>query len=179
MKYGVNEVNEVSLFEKTVIPLYTDLFKYLLHLGCPQSISSDIAQLTMEKAWVNRDKLLYADYKKQWLFRVAFNEYMTHLRECSKEYSYAVEDTMIDAAEIEILTDDSLNILIQQENLQILTDALNMLSDKYAVPIRLRYFAELSHKEIADVLGLNYNTTRSVIARGLEKLKNIYLELDR
>lgn len=172
-------MNETRLFEKSIIPLYEDLFRYLLHLGCSQSISKDIAQIAMEKAWVNREKILYADYKKQWLFRVAFNEYMTYLREQSKEYSYSVTDTMIDETEAKRLTDDSLDILIKREDLQNLKEALDLLDTKYAIPIRLRYFGELSHKEISDVLGLNYSTTRSVIARGLEKLKSIYLELDK
>lgn len=172
-------MNETRLFEKSIIPLYEDLFRYLLHLGCPQSISRDIAQITMEKAWINREKILYVDYKKQWLFRVAHNDYMTYLREQSREYSYSVTDTMIDEAEAERITDDSLDILIKRENLQILKEALGLLDNKYAIPIRLRYFGELSHKEISEVLGLNYSTTRSVIARGLEKLKSIYLELDK
>lgn len=172
-------MNESRLFEKSIIPLYEDLFRYLLHLGCSQSISKDIAQIAMEKAWVNREKILYADYKKQWLFRVAFNEYMTYLREQSKEYSYSVTDTMIDETEAKRLTDDSLDILIKREDLKNLKEALDLLDTKYAIPIRLRYFGELSHKEISDVLGLNYSTTRSVIARGLEKLKSIYLELDK
>lgn len=175
----MKEVNETVLFEKEIIPIYADLFRYLLHLGCPDSICKDIAQSTMEKAWLKRAKILYVDYKKQWLFRVAFNEYMTHLRGCSKEYSYSVTDTMIDEAEIERLTEDSLDIIIKRENLQILKEALDLLDTKYATPIRLRYFGELSHKDISDVLGINYSTTRSVIARGLEKLKNIYLELDK
>lgn len=172
-------MNETKLFEKVIMPLYEDLFRYLRHLGCSQIISKDIAQITMEKAWVNRERILYVDYKKQWLFRVAFNEYMTYLRQQSKEYSYSVTDAMIDEAEVERITDDSLDILIKQENLQILKEAFDLLDTKYALPIRLRYFGELSHKEISDVLGLNYSTTRSVIARGLEKLKDIYLELDK
>lgn len=176
---GNREVNETKLFEKAIIPLYGDLFRYLLHLGCSQSVSKDIAQNTMEKAWANREKILYVDYKKQWMLRVAFNEYMTYLRKHSKEYNYSVTETMIDEAEAGRLTDDSLAILIKRENLQILQEALGMLEAKYAIPIRLRYFGELSHKEISDVLGLNYSTTRSVIARGLEKLKIIYLELDK
>ncbi len=170
-------MNETNLFEKEIIPLYPELFRYLLHLGCPQSVSKDIAQITMEKAWIHREKVLYGDYKKQWLFRVAFNEYMTYLREHSKEYSYSGADIMIDEAER--LADNALDILIKRENMQILKEALDLLEPKYAIPIRLRYFGELSHKEISEVLGLNYSTTRSVIARGLTKLKTIFLELER
>lgn len=172
-------MNETNLFEKEIIPLYSELFRYLLHLGCSQSVSKDIAQITMEKAWIYREKLLYGDYKKQWLFRVAFNEYMTYLRENSREYSYSRADIMIDEAEAERLADNALDILIKRENVQILKEALDLLDPKYAIPIRLRYFGELSHKEISDVLGLNYSTTRSIIARGLTKLKTIFLELER
>lgn len=123
-------MNEARMFEKHIIPLYEDIFRYLLHLGCPQSISKDIAQISMEKAWVNREKILYVDYKKPWLFKVAFNEYMTYLREQSKEYSYSVTDIMIDEAEAKRIADDSLDILIKHENLQILNVEWNCIDRK-------------------------------------------------
>ena len=172
-------MDEIYLFEKEIIPLYPELFKYLLHLGSPQSVSHDIVQITMEKAWINREKLFSSDYKKQWLFRVAFNEYMSYLREYSKEYSYSKTDTIFDKNDADKLTENALDTLIKRENIKMLKDALDLLDPKYAIPIRLRYFGELSHKEISDVLGLNYNTTRSIIARGLIKLKTIFLDLEK
>jgi len=175
----MKKTKEISLFEKEIIPMYADLFRYLLHLGCPHAISKDIAQATMERAWVHRSKILYVDYKKQWLLRVAFNEYMNHLRESAREYSYSEADMMLDESESERFTNDALDALVKREDLMLLKEALDRLEPKYAVPIRLRYFGELSHREISEAMGLNYSTTRSVIARGLMKLKTIFMELDR
>ena len=87
-KKHTNEKQIKEIFEATVIPLYGDVYKYLLHLGCDCHLAENISQITMEKAWINREKLISVDYKKQWMFRVAYNEYITFLR--FRSHSFAV-----------------------------------------------------------------------------------------
>lgn len=169
--------DEERQFEEEIISLYEDIFRYLLYLGCQHSLARDLAQITMEKAWRNRKKILQSTRKAPWLFRVAHNEYITVLRRTAKQYQYDDMDNILMDAEIDRITGDVSDILVQNEDLKLLHMALERLEPKYAVPVRLRFFGELSHKEIADILGLNYNTTRSVIARGLNKLRDIFLEL--
>ncbi|MBC6680920.1 RNA polymerase sigma factor [Zhenpiania hominis] len=178
-KKHTNEKQIKEIFEATVIPLYGDVYKYLLHLGCDCHLAENISQITMEKAWINREKLISVDYKKQWMFRVAYNEYITFLRCVSKEYLYTNNDKLLDEDKSAKLTEDALEILIKNEDLKRLRKALDLLDTKYSVPIRLRYFGGKSHQEIAEILNLNYSTTRSIIARGLSKLKTIFLEMDR
>ena len=99
-KKHTNEKQIKEIFEATVIPLYGDVYKYLLHLGCDCHLAENISQITMEKAWINREKLISVDYKKQWMFRVAYNEYITFLRCVSKEYLYTDNDKLLDEVKI-------------------------------------------------------------------------------
>ena len=179
MKKNKKETKTKELFEANIIPLYRDVYRYLIHLGCDVHLAENISQTTMEKAWIHKEKLVSGNYEKQWLFRVSYNEYITCLRSISKEYNYSDNDTILNKADAESIANDALAVIIKNEDLKILKRALELLEPQYSVPIRLRFFGELSHKEIADILGLNYNTTRSVIARGLNKLKTLFIELDR
>lgn len=49
-KKHTNEKQIKEIFEATVIPLYGDVYKYLLHLGCDCHLAENISQITMEKS---------------------------------------------------------------------------------------------------------------------------------
>jgi RNA polymerase sigma-70 factor (ECF subfamily) len=51
------------------------------------------------------------------------------------------------------------------------------LPDKYRQVIALRYFEELSIREIADILHKKEGTIKSLLSRGLEKLKKMIDDL--
>ena len=49
--------------------------------------------------------------------------------------------------------------------------ALKTLPEKYQEVIALRYFEGKSNKEIAEILGINEGTLKSLLSRGVEKLR--------
>ena len=44
-KKHTNEKQIKEIFEATVIPLYGDVYKYLLHLGCDCHLAENISQI--------------------------------------------------------------------------------------------------------------------------------------
>ncbi len=52
-----------------------------------------------------------------------------------------------------------------------LHDALSCLPERYQTVLALRYFEGLSYDEVADVVGKKLGTVKSLIHRGLERLK--------
>lgn len=54
----------------------------------------------------------------------------------------------------------------------VLKMALNKLPEKYRLPIYLKYYEEQSYESIALSLGINQSTLRSILQRGLSKLRN-------
>ena len=52
-----------------------------------------------------------------------------------------------------------------------LHDALSQLSERYQTVLTLRYFEGMSYDEVADVLGKRIGTVKSLIHRGLERLR--------
>ncbi len=54
----------------------------------------------------------------------------------------------------------------------MLRDGLNKLSDEEQLIVKLRIYTELSHAEVANVMGINTVSVRKKYQRALEKLKN-------
>ena len=72
-----------------------------------------------------------------------------------------------------------LEILIDEENSRRVIEAFDRLNEPEQQLLRLHLLGECSEKELAEMSGMNYNTLRSRIHRGLKKLKKKYEELDR
>lgn len=169
------EIRYKRIFEQDIIPLYEDLYRYLLNLGCEPIIAEDMIQEVMQKAWENIRQLAPIDYKRQWLFKVARNQYYSYTRLVFHKYEYSDFDVNMSDYECSSIEEDVAEILLRQESLDAVEAALRELPDKYAALIRMRYFGELSHQEIAEELSIKPGTVRSMISRGLTKLKPILL----
>ena len=167
-----------DLFTQQIVSFYEDIFRYLLHLGADETLAEDMAQEVMVKAWENKEKLLNVEYQKPWLLRVSYNNYISYRRLAQHKYLYSLSDFDLPEWECKHAEQDILTILANDEFCQIMQLALDRLDKKYSEPIRLRYFGELSYKEIAEILQINQNTMRSIISRGLQKLKPILKDLD-
>lgn len=164
-----------KIFEQDIIPLYEDLYRYLLKLGCEPIIAEDMIQEVMQKAWENIRQLEPIEYKRQWLFTVARNQYYSYTRLVFHKYEYSDGDVNMLDYECSSIEEDVAAILVRQESMEVVETALRQLPDKYAALIRMRYFGELSHQEIAEELSIKPGTVRSMISRGLTKLKPILI----
>ena len=74
---------------------------------------------------------------------------------------------------------DILETLIEEENHQRLMDAFDRLNKQEQQLLKLWLIGGCSEKELAEIYGINYNTLRSRIHRGLRRWRTIYQELDR
>ena len=64
----VKEQGDEEFYREQVIPLYSDLYRFLrAFVGDPEA-AKDIAQITMERAWRKIHQLKKRDRVKSWLF---------------------------------------------------------------------------------------------------------------
>lgn len=59
----------------------------------------------------------------------------------------------------------------EEDMLEKFEEVINLLSDRQKEAIYLRYQMELSYEEISKLLGINYQSTRNLIHRALEKVR--------
>ncbi len=164
-------------FENNIAIYYDEIYRFLRVLTGEKTAAEDLCQNVMEKAWKYLNSLKTADKAKNWLFHIARNEAKTYYRKQYRRETYEMTAPEIKEEWTEENENDILEFLIQTEESKTLLEALTSLQKKYYQIITLRYVAGLEIKEIAYILDINYNTARTNLRRGLQVLKEAYIQL--
>ncbi|UHA74894.1 sigma-70 family RNA polymerase sigma factor [Paenibacillus sp. 481] len=118
----------------------------------------EIVQETVYRAFISVHKLKQPQYFNTWLTKIAVN--------CAVDYVRKAKKTVYMDKEHE----GSYTPEKREENMD-LYEALDKLDEKSRTVLMLRYFEDMPIKEIADVLDTPLSSVKSIIYRGLEKLK--------
>ena len=155
---------------------YKPIFGYILRRTGSFDDTADIAADTFLKAFRNINSFKYTGISvKVWLYRIATNEVNLYFRNIQKHTSVFQR---IDANEkkifIDYITDDRKEAeyeLNRHEQFMSVLKELKTLPVKYQEVISLRYFEGKENKEIAEILDINEGTLKSLLSRGVEKLR--------
>jgi RNA polymerase sigma-70 factor, ECF subfamily len=156
---------------------YKPIFGYILRRTGSFDDSADIAANTFFKAFTHINSFSYNGISiKVWLYRIATNETSQFFRHNKKHNSLFERFSFVNKEEFSnCLQQDreELEAELQKHN-RFLTvlKALKTLPNKYQEVIALRYFEGKDNKEIAEILNINEGTLKSLLSRGLEKVRN-------
>jgi RNA polymerase sigma-70 factor (ECF subfamily) len=157
---------------------YSRIFGYVFRRTANYDAAKDIAAETFLKAYAGIGTFKWRNISVlHWLYRIATNELNKYfdaslytpesLRRIHEEYS--VDLTDYSTAETErIRVEEELET--HREFVRV-NDLLQKLDMKYQDVISLRYYEQKSIKEIAIILGKREGTVKSLLSRGIDKLK--------
>lgn len=159
---------------------YKPIFGYILRRTADYDLSKDIAAETFLKAFLKIDSFRYRGVSlSAWLYRIATNELNQYYR--SSKYKPQSLQQLLENPQMEKLLhqpyQDEREIM--ERELQAFNDFnqiranLVKLDIKYQEVIALRYFEQKTNCEISNILGKNEGTVKSLLSRGLEKLRNL------
>jgi len=100
-----------------------------------------------------------------WLFRIARSKMNDHFRRSRREVG-------LEAAGEILEREDALGMLIRAEELSRIRSLISHLNQEEQELIRLRYVADLSFGEIADLLGRREDAVKKFVYRLLARLKS-------
>jgi len=170
---------EPEVFAKLYDKYYPQIFGYILKRVADLEIAQDITSETFFKALKNLWKFRWKNISfSAWLYRIANNEIANYFRK-NKKYSISLEKLKEEGFEPISLHNPESEVLKAQEELKKHQDFLKIqekisqLPIKYQEVITLRFFEKKKIKEIAEILGKKEGTIKSLLSRGLEKLKNL------
>ena len=156
---------------------YNPIFNYVLRRTCNSSLAKDITANTFMNALDNIKKYRWRGIPfSSWLYRIATNEIHRHYRKARRNTSLS-PDQMVDiqgesSSDQELL--EAEQAVIKHEQFRRIHAAIASLKPKYQSAIMLRYFENLSIREIAQILNISKNTVKTHIRRGLDQLKKSY-----
>lgn len=147
---------------------YTAIYSYCLRRVGNISIAEDICSESFLKAFKN---LPYYKWKNipfsAWLYRIASNEVKMFYRR--KRYKPELLEELY--IPLSTTSEDEKSDSLDEKIEKILFE-LRKLDLKYQEVVTLRYFQKLSIRDISAITGKKEGTIKSLISRGLEKIRN-------
>ncbi|MBS9774330.1 MAG: sigma-70 family RNA polymerase sigma factor [Tenacibaculum sp.] len=165
-----------SAFKFLLDTFWDSVYNYQLKHTLNEEISEDITIRTFSKAF---DKIKTFDEKyqfKTWLITISKNEYIDFLRK--KKSSIFFETIASKQEEVHRIIDDALSPedeIIKEQNLAKLLSDIKKLKPKYQEIINLRFFQELSYKEISEKIGEPINNVKVKLLRAKKLLAEIII----
>lgn len=147
----------LTLFQKYEQDIYRIAFVYVKN----QNDALDVVQETAYRSFKTIRNLKEPQYLKTWLIRIAINCSLDLLKKQNKEvqlhtdYAEYIRDEINENIDLEL-------------TLQDLMDYLNELEKSVVI---LRYYEDLTFKEVAETLEIPISTSKTVLYRALKKLK--------
>ena len=103
-----------------------------------------------------------------WIYRIAVNEAINFAKRRSREHP--LDDT------VAARQGDFVDHLARIARDELIQEALRALKTDYRVVVVLKYFLEMSYKEIADIVGIPEKTVKSRLFTGRELLRQALVQ---
>ena len=141
---------------------------YLIRLGARGAAAEDLAQDAMVSIWRRAGSFDPSKAKAStWIFVIARNAWIDRLRRERVELAY--RDTLIlDEASDDEAPDDAAERVQTEAQIQ---EAMALLSEDQKQVVRLSFFEDRPHSEIAEQLSLPLGTVKSRLRLALIKLR--------
>jgi RNA polymerase sigma-70 factor, ECF subfamily len=161
---------------------YPAILRYVLHRTGNAAAADDITSEVFFKALNKLSSFRWAGVPfSSWLYRIAGNETIDFFRRQSHEpKSYDAFETPLDIPDISSRQDIENEMIRAQDDIDNnakyieVKQALKTLPQKYQEVLVLRFLEDKKISEIADVLGKNEGTIKSLISRGVDRLKKYF-----
>ncbi|MBD3889897.1 RNA polymerase sigma factor [Olleya marilimosa] len=134
---------------KTLITLYKErLYWHIRHIVKSHDDANDVLQNTFIKVFKNINKFKGDSQLYSWLYRIATNEALTHLKRNAKLKNITNEDAQ-DLAINNLQSD----VYFEGEDIQIkLQKAIATLPEKQQLVFNMKYFQDLKYSELSEIL---------------------------
>jgi RNA polymerase sigma-70 factor (ECF subfamily) len=159
---------------------YPKIFGYIYRITGDYALTGDITSETFLKAWIGIGSFKWKGISiSSWFFRIAVNELNQYFRRQRYTPRRLTDLGIFDTPAWDnrhALSGESNDItkrIDRSEEFEGIRRLLQTLPAIYQQVIALRYFEELSVRDIAAILNKKEGTVKSLLSRGLDKLKKM------
>jgi RNA polymerase sigma-70 factor, ECF subfamily len=149
---------EPEAFERLIDETRSRVFALIGRMLDDSSAVEDVAQNAYLKAWIALPQFRGKSSFMTWVYRIAVNEALTHIRKEGRKRYHQVEG--------ENAGERAVNRIVVQ-------DALSRIPEVYRTAIHLSYTDDLTCEDAAKVMDVPVNTYKTYLHRGKIKLRKI------
>ena len=168
-----SEITKESAF-KELLTLYKErLYWHIRKIVISHDDTDDVLQNTFIKVYKNIHKFKGESKLFSWMYRIATNEALTHLKNNSRLRSISSE-------ELQQLTIDNLEADVYFEGNEIqlkLQKAIGTLPEKQKLVFNMRYFDDIKYSEMSEILETSEGALKASYHIATKKIEE-YLTAD-
>lgn len=146
--YGIRIHNDPAFVKDTIQELFFDLISRLSNLGTTDSIKS----------------YLLASFRRRVFSKLKKKKGINYLEDSYTPDAFEIEPS----AETQWISEESKDAYTQKIN-----NMLAKLSSREREAIYLKFYKNMSYKEITEVMGVNYQSARKLIYRAIKTLREM------
>ncbi len=125
--------------------------------------ADDVLQNALMKAWQKLDQFKENASIKTWLFRIAINEALMHIRKQKLKRRFYI----IKSGEFS----DGAYFKTENDPAKLLEKAMEQLTEKQRLIFGLRYYNEMTHREISLITDLAEGTVKATYHQAVKKIE--------
>ncbi|MBQ4278313.1 MAG: sigma-70 family RNA polymerase sigma factor [Bacteroidaceae bacterium] len=158
------------------------VFTYIMHFTKNQEVTEDLFQDTFMRVITTLRSGRYTEQQKfsSWLMRIAHNQAIDYIRQAKMATIVSDDETPAGCFNDARLADDN-NIeqqMIQQQDWGQMESVIRQLPANQQEIIYMRYFEDLSFKEISQKLGCSINTALGRVRYALINMRKLVAQTD-
>ncbi|MCM1224099.1 MAG: sigma-70 family RNA polymerase sigma factor [Lachnospiraceae bacterium] len=157
------------------------VFNYILRIVKNEDLANDIFQDTFVKAITNIRKGKYTDSGKflAWISRIAHNLIIDYYRQEKAENLQSCDSDDVDLLNRKELSEATIEDMLVNEQIQEdVRRLIDELPDSQREVLVMRYYRNMSFKEIAETTGVSINTALGRMRYALMNIRRIASEKD-
>ncbi|HEU4551734.1 MAG TPA: sigma-70 family RNA polymerase sigma factor [Chitinophaga sp.] len=158
--------------------IYKIYYPRLYNYGCKFTVDAALVEDSIQEIfvrfWMQREKLAAVRELKSYLF-VSFRHYLLNLLARHKKIQEDIAATDNYAFALEISAEQQRVVAEeQQEQLQVLRNAMRRLTPRQKEAVFFRFYENMSYEEIAGILNISVKATYKLVARAILMLRDAY-----
>lgn len=161
-----NPLTRRSAFEETVRRYSRPLYMHIRRIVLTHADTDDILQNTFLSAWRNLDAFRGDSKLSTWLYRIAHNHSIDHLRQHRARHHLPIDDP----AQHTLQTLESDPWFDGDQTQKLLLSAIATLPDRQKEVFQLKYFDELKYSEIAEILQTTEGSLKASYHHAVKKI---------
>ncbi len=158
-----------------VINTYTEpLYWQIRRMVQNHDDANDLLQNTFLKAWQSLESFRGEAKLSTWLYKIAINESISHLERERKRLSLSIDDEESHLAQ-QIEADEHID---GDALAQKLRRAIATLPEKQRLVFNMKYFDEMKHEDMSEVLGTSVGALKASYHLAVKKIEQFFEEND-
>lgn len=157
-------------FNQLVRTYQQPLYRVVRRMVIDHEEANDVLQEAFVKAWRNLDKFREDARLSTWLYRIATNEALTHLRKQKRRAALSLDTS--NSRMMAKLDKGVQDGMVQGDDIQLLLQKIMLkLPERQRLVFQLRYYDDLSYDDISEMLGTSVGALKASYHHAVKKVE--------